>query len=291
MSIITTDSAHYAAIAAAIREKNGESGFYSPSQMAAKIAAISPPQAALISLVGGAEQPAAPAEGTIWISTEADIGTYAVGYDQPAAPAEGDVWIEEGIESHRPLTVMEGESFLIYPVRAWQYLDSAWAEKTAMTYKDGGWWDWKKYLYDRGELYTRLTGGWKCAGRRRVSGANVPQTSMEISDGCLVGTAQVLNSSKGTGMFIRTLSAVKLTSYSLIRAKVSDINGTARLGVMQQSEQYLTLAASTDIDGTEQECSLDVSALSGSYYVGVAVETESAEAGSIGAKLHWLCME
>lgn len=291
MSIITTDSAHYAAIAAAIREKNGESGLYSPSQMAARIAALSPPQTALISLVGGAEQPAAPAEGTIWISTEADIGTYAVGYDQPAAPAEGDVWIEEGIESHRPLTVMEGENFLIYPVRAWQYLDSAWAEKTAMTYKDGGWWDWKKYLYDRGELYTRLTGGWKCAGRRRVSGANVPQTSMEISNGGLVGTAQVLNSSKGTGMFIRTLSAVKLTSYSLIRAKVSDINGTARLGVMQQSEQYLTLAASTDIDGTEQECSLDVSALSGSYYVGVAVETESAEAGSIGAKLHWLCME
>lgn len=291
MSIITTDSAHYAAIAAAIRERTGESGLYRPSQMAAKIAAISPPQAALISIVGGAEQPAAPAEGTIWISTAADIGACAVGYDKPAAPAAGDVWIEEGIESHRPLAVMEGECFLIYPVRAWQYVDSAWAEKTAMTYKDGGWWDWRKYLYDRGELYTRLCGGWKCAGRRRVSGANVPPTSMEISGGCLVGTAQVLNSTKGTGMFIRTLSSVNLTDYSLIKAKVSDVTGTARLGVMQPTEQYLTLAASTAIDGTKQEYSLDVSALSGTYYVGVAVETESVEAGSIGAKLHWLCME
>lgn len=57
MAIITTDSRHYAAIAAALREKTGTEDAYRPAEMAAAVTAMetAPPRTAGIDFSAAAE--------------------------------------------------------------------------------------------------------------------------------------------------------------------------------------------------------------------------------------------
>jgi len=91
MGIVTTDSAHYAAIAAAIRQKNGSTTTYKPSEMAAAIAAL-------------------PIEGWAWESVRGAVRQgfgptlYPIGYEFVTHDEDAGrdiVWVVRGHDHHQ----------------------------------------------------------------------------------------------------------------------------------------------------------------------------------------------
>ena len=171
MARVTTNDEYYAQIAAAIRGKNGESAQYAPAQMAAKIAEISTGAALEYAVAGSSARPEAPAENTIWVQTAADISGTVFQFEQPASPQDGLVWISMGAASHVPFRPVAGEGITLYPLKAKQYsaASGAWSEKTAESYIGGAWKDWNIHLYEPGNEYTHLTGGWNGEARAHSS--------------------------------------------------------------------------------------------------------------------------
>jgi hypothetical protein len=91
MAIITTDNAHYAAIAAAIRAKHGTSDTYKPPEMAAAIEAISGGGSALINgmpFMAGTFTLAADLESTYVIASPAACAPLIFG---------GEKWSSSGV--------------------------------------------------------------------------------------------------------------------------------------------------------------------------------------------------
>ena len=111
------------------------------------------------SVVGGTAQPSGK-ENTVWVNTSTAISGYAVSATEPKSPTEGMVWLLAGTSAAVPLNVDAENIVMIYPTQCTQYISGAWASKTAMTYADGAWVNWRMYLYNNGDLCTDVTGGW-----------------------------------------------------------------------------------------------------------------------------------
>lgn len=90
-------------------------------------------------VVGGTTQPENPKENTIWVNTDRPITSWAFSTDAPGSPADGMVWIKTGFGSATPFNALKKNEVQVCPFSTQQYLDGAWADKTAMIYADGIW--------------------------------------------------------------------------------------------------------------------------------------------------------
>lgn len=90
-------------------------------------------------VVGGSAQPENPKENTIWVNTDRPITSWAFSTDAPGSPADGMVWIKTGFGSATPFNALKKNEVQVCPFSTQQYLDGAWADKTAMIYADGIW--------------------------------------------------------------------------------------------------------------------------------------------------------
>ena len=116
-------------------------------------------------VVGGTSAPAAPKENTIWVNTDVEITGWHFCAEEPNV-AEGTVWITTGTSSAAEFNALKKNGIQVYPMSAKQYISGAWADKEAKTYQSGAWVDWITYLYDKGNQFTTLTGGWAAYGDR-----------------------------------------------------------------------------------------------------------------------------
>ena len=109
--------------------------------------------------VVGNPKPDAPRENTIWIDTDTPINGYTLSADAPAEPVEGMVWIFTGGVSTAPFAATKKNPIVVEPSAAYQYTGGAWVQKTAQTYLDGAWQEWKIYLFNDGQVNEAVTGG------------------------------------------------------------------------------------------------------------------------------------
>lgn len=77
---------------------------------------------------------------------------------------EGTVWISTGASSPVTFNALKNNNITVYPISAKQYVSGAWVDKTAKSYQSGEWVDWIIYMYNKGNQYTDLTGGWTTYG-------------------------------------------------------------------------------------------------------------------------------
>lgn len=75
--------------------------------------------------------------------------------------SDGDVWIRYEVTG-KIFDVLKNNTMMIATVEAWQYVDDAWVEVTAVSYQNGDWVDWITYvyLYEEGDECVDITGGW-----------------------------------------------------------------------------------------------------------------------------------
>lgn len=242
-------------------------------------------------VVGGTTQPTSPKENTIWVKTGIAIpaiylnkgpkptwanpkGTVAISYE----PIHGSGNITPTTATLNLIKYGAGGIGGIYAMlnACYQNQDgtaAGWAQMDAYIYKSGKWVQFSAtfdgYLFNYGSVNTEVTGGWKSDGDGPVEAQ---------SDGSVVVKPKT-NYSEG---IYHTVNKISLSGYSKLtmNGRLWETEGTYRAHICVWSEVTYgdydqgLVASFTNADlriSSDKDYILDVSGLTGSYYIGVAV--------------------
>lgn len=273
MATITTDSANYAAIAAAIRTKNGTQQTYTPAQMAAGISAIATGAKLRYRVVAATTRPESAQENTIWINSDLTPTSVCFQNEAPSAPESGAVWIMQGAQSHAPFVPAEGCDFKLYPVSVRQYSGTEWMDiAQAESYIGGAWRDWGVHLYDAGSEYEGFTGGWKIIAVAATLTEYGIMPTVTRADTLYTTATSKVNTSKKSGYTIYTGKLIDLSGVSSVNAEISETSGFIKLGLINEGETCLDTSLNVSCANTSttvKSFSLDVSTIKGARKVGI----------------------
>lgn len=226
-------------------------------------------------VVGGTTQPASPKENTIWVNTETAVTGWCISPAAPLSPAAGMVWIMNDTRSAISLNALKKNSIMIWPLSAKQYTGSAWVDKSSMIYQGSAWKDfvnWSKYIVNAGTYKLAM----KAEGRAWDSSwsANtftVTQNASSITFKHTSGTGMVY-----WGPFDLT-NASTLTIQGDFGGRNSNRNTYYQLSVWSAIGTYVPTNRVAVKQLGDTGASVDVSSLSGSYYVGYTVADSGTE--------------
>lgn len=234
-----------------------------------------------LKVVGGTSQPASPAENTVWVNTDTAITEWVFSATQPSTRLDGtalkggEVWFKSGIMSVAAVNLLKKNGAYEYPQVCYQYISGAWVAKTARTYQKGAWVDWIICLYNRGVNNTAVGGGitaegWSLSGDAQAA----PTFESDCIQFYSAGTARYMSCGTDT--------PCDLTNYTKVSV-VYDVyftlrNGASDLVISATKDAWAanTLAHSALSVGNNLTASIDISKLSGSYYIGASMSTDTA---------------
>ena len=221
-------------------------------------------------VVGGTTKPVSPSENTIWVNTSTTITDWVFSATQPTG-ATGRVWISTSTSSPAEFNALKKNAIQVYPISAKQYISGAWVEKTAQSYQNGAWVGWIIYLYNKGNQYTNLTGGWTAYG----DNANISFNNDHIY-------LSIIADSNETWGMAHTAKKIDITGINTLYFYIDERTSTDIIESSNASSKYSTVGISTSPDvrtngwtayqrvpsGTSGTLfAVDVSAYSGTYYV------------------------
>lgn len=239
-----------------------------------------------LKVVGGTEQPISPAENSVWVNTDTAINGYAFSADEPASPAEGMVWFATGTSSSAAMNVDKKNTVMIYPAGCKQYVSGNWVSKTARSYINGAWVEWVRYLYRAGDMDTGFVAlGW-------IFGAGATARAPEIDYGVdsvvFTATTEQYGGRSGVAYFP---NKVDLSQYSTLTAdatlagSISANNRPEGLYIWSEvgTGNYVSAAVARALfNGVgDKILTIDVSELSGEYYIGFGLRYENTPAETI----------
>ena len=231
------------------------------------------------SIVGSLTEPANPTQNMIWVETDTPIGkTFFVNNTPSETFVDGDIWIYTGNTSSVSFNALKiGDVYMnaIYPIFVKQYINGAWVNVVAKTYQDGEWVDWTLLLYDNGNEFIDITGGW-VAKKIPLTSSNSQSATPSITRNA--DSIQFkLSGTGGTGGAVHMANKRDVTDRRTI-SFYGNTNGTERSTIHlslwtefgSNTDENLVLNKSLhEIPNfREMPVILDVSALSGEYYVG-----------------------
>lgn len=106
--------------------------------------------AALNFSIVGNPQPSNPKGNTIWVDTDVEITGWNFTATAPENPSNGMVWFPIGTESPVGFNALKKNKIAVYPLSAKQYVSGTWVDKTAKSYQEGAWKEWRIYLFKEG---------------------------------------------------------------------------------------------------------------------------------------------
>ncbi len=236
--------------------------------------------------VVGNPQPESAKENTIWVDTDAEITGWVFSATEPEAPSEGIVWFSTGTSSTAGFNSLKKNVLMVYPMNAYQYINGAWAYKPAQIYQGGSWVDWRTWLLSSGKMVL-ASSEYKNGG-----------TSYSIEPGLdnVLFTAYRNGGQYAIGLCCYvTDEPVDLTNINKITAKVN----CESVGSSGSNLACATIHVSTDPQQISQTrvafleytnagegfMELDVSAISGSYYIVYGALAYVATSGSVTSKV------
>ena len=182
----------------------------------------------------------------------------------------GMVWITTGSASPVAFNALKKNGIQVYPVSAKQYVSGAWVTKEAMVYQGGKWNEWVRYLFYAGDTCEEITGGWHIVGD---SDANV-QKNIDNHYIALRGVPGA-----DTYVCYSTVNKIDLTNASkiilnddIVVAHDQEDGGSETYLIATKnlpSEPYMQQGDSASVRLVDSS-TLDVSKLSGSYYVALS---------------------
>lgn len=206
-------------------------------------------------VVGGISAPASPAENTIWINTGTDISSHIFSATEPSSPESGMVWIRTGAASAAPFSATEENPIMVYPIAAKQYVNGAWVSVSLKIYINGSWvtLGGTSYWFKQGEGPTDT---WNTYGG----------TAISLSTSGM----QMYGDYGASGRRISSKTKVDLTGFNtLFFEGYSDgyAHGTFGVASAIPADDNITFAESVSDGGTRAVLQLDVSELTGEYYI------------------------
>lgn len=287
------------AIADAIRDKTGKTDTLTLDAMATEIASIEGGNQLNFTVVGGTTEPTSPTENMIWVNTNVTISSYIFSATEPEAPVYGMVWIFTSVSSTVEFNALKKNGIQVYPISAKQYIRGAWVDVEAKSYQSGEWvyW-WRGELYDSGNEYTSVTGGWQARAWKLKSGYTATAPTLTKNDTYMTG---VFTKKNGSGV-IEIANDVDLTGYSTLYMEYtgSGLNSSyyGILGVADRTATYYKDSALATVevvysDGKDSAvvASLDISSINQLANVYFGMHITSSASGTNTINIHRVWME
>lgn len=215
-----------------------------------------------------------PADGTVGVVTSIAITEYAMQADNSFSLAAGGVGINLGNASPAAFNALKKNKLMAYPIACHQTDGSSWLAKTCYVRIAGAWASLRNWLYNNGANNDVLIGGWtnqsngtftKNADNMFLYGANDAGASIVHGTALDLTTASVLKVK-----FSNTYTYSSSNCYCRMLVNSTQISGQAAYST---GAAYVKIADKTA--NTDAVASLNVSALTGTYYVhfGIAAST------------------
>lgn len=224
-------------------------------------------------IIGGTSAPSNPRENDIWVNTETEITAWTFRTTEPDSPTEGLVWFRTGSESAIEFNALKKNMLQVYPRAIKQYNNGAWEDITAQSYQGGAWVDWwDGCLINGNEVYENIVGEWV-----EVKGTvGIIEWS---NDGVLLS----YDGAESRHASIYSKNAIELTGFNTLRATITNaISGstknmligvrtspTTSVVISEYAAGYTSYSEVPKLEDAEQIVDVDISTLSGSYYVQV----------------------
>ena len=217
-------------------------------------------------IVGGTTQPANPKENTIWINTDVEITSYVFSATQPAG-SEGMVWIRTATNSAGSFNALKKNDITVYPDYVKQFVSGSWVDKTTKINKSGTWVE----VTSTKTIYDSDLGG-------ALEPISVVATEKYAT--ASVGANGIVFSYSSTGndaqSVVITDGAHDLTNYKILRmeATISGLGQSNYQGRMVVNKTKWGIGGSQaaskgfSANNSKTTYDLDISALSGAYYIG-----------------------
>ena len=227
-------------------------------------------------IVGGTTQPSNPAENMIWVNTNIDISSWSFAVDQPTELEEGMVWFKTATSSGAEFNALKNNSLQVYVVTAKQCVDGALVNVDVCIYKDGTWAAFGVFLFN----YGTQTYNWTASSLVSYISSNNVSVTPGVStndDGSITLYVNRGGYNFGSGIY-RVYDAIDLANFKTLNIS-TEVSGLATW--------FLTVYP-TNADAWGDDTSrggdtvailglasgsytgiLDISSLTGEYYVGV----------------------
>lgn len=232
---------------------------------------------------------ATPRENTIGVVTSTDISSWVFSATEPSEPSDGMVWISVATSSPVAFNSIKAKTLMVYPVSSKQYEGDKWVYKTSFNYQNSEWVEWFIYLYNAGNECTDITGGFYYEAKRPQSNQNSGGTASLTKN----QSNMILTQTSTAGAFGSAICAannkINLTDVKNIVCDYSDVKvHHAYLCVWSAIGTYTTdnivaKAAILENGGeiSEGKTSLDTTALSGEYVVGLYIQAAYSNTSTI----------
>ena len=217
----------------------------------------------------------------IAVLTDTPFSEWHLGPEAPELPTRNMIWILTENASPVGMNALKKNGLMVYPTKCFQYIEGEWVQKEARTYYDGTWHEWRLWLFGfNGEDNAPLTGGWEI---NRRSGNGV----VKIEDGVMtVGTGTSSSSQSNISQFwYHPFNKIDLTNYTkfkahLLTCSTATVYADDCLCVRSVKAEFdtaaRTIAAQTfSRDDQGQDIVLDISEVTGEYYIGIKLRTEA----------------
>ena len=202
--------------------------------------------------------PSTAAENTIAVITTTPITSYVFSSTAPTSPTEGMVWFATGTASGVGFNAIKRNGLWVYPTDCQQYVSGAWVSKTAKTYTGGAWVDWwHGDLYDSGNEYDFVTGGWGSSGSVTKNATSITVTG--------ASTFPTAYTNEKIDLSPYSALAINITAVQKVQYGITLAVGTKKIYATDASR-----IAYLDSDMVVGINMLDVSAINGAYYIQVS---------------------
>jgi hypothetical protein len=212
---------------------------------------------------------------TIGVLTTTTMNSWVISPNEPTSPEVGMVWIKIDESGDYGFNALNENEIYLVPVGAKQYESGAWADKPSYCYIDD---EWKlgdvvvdELLYDVGNQYTEVTGGWGSLGwasgyaQYSVSAPYINASGITLKGAgssklTVAGTAKKIDLSK-----VKTLY-VNVGNYGLANTYEYAYFGVNHEKKVCPDGMGYKMTASVKLTGTG-EVALDVSSVNEGYVV------------------------
>ena len=208
-------------------------------------------------IVSGLTEPARPKENIIWVKSDKAGKKYVFAEAAPEAPAEGLIWFSATADGIITQANVYGDGAW-NRVDAYMYLSGTWVHITSAIV----------YLYNKGDTCDAVSGGWEAAAWYINSGATGSVPGLTYGDSSLA-----VSYTNGREGLVNTRASVNLDKIRKVCAVISgNVSNISYLAVATKAGAtgfpQNQKASKNLFNGTVE---LDVSALSGNYFVGFRV--------------------
>jgi hypothetical protein len=205
-------------------------------------------------------------------------------YEPYGYAQEGFVWIKTGTSSTAAFNALKKNGIQVYPISANQYTGGAWVAKPTKIRKNSAWVDFRTYMMQGGADKSDITGGWIAKGLKYGDWNGQIAGNVSITKNSGYQTFSVAkNTASAASGIVYAKNKIDLSGISKITVRASGSGGDGRsLSIWSNIGTTHTenRVAYADIS-TLQNYSLNVSNLSGSYFIGFSLRNSIGNACSV----------